>query len=131
MLSASTGHGGRTVADIDLATLLFFAGLATAGWGLVVSVFRGQWRRSWWLFLGGNLLCAGSDIAVRAWPTLAANAATAVFFAWLLWRGRRRKRAPRACGAKSLARVTALARKARETARPRPVRRLVPQGLNR
>ena len=54
-----------------------------------------------------------------------ANAGLAIFLWWR--RGRRRKRAPRAYGAKSRALVAALARKAREAAIPRPVLRPVPE----
>jgi hypothetical protein len=113
----------------DLASVLAGVGCAVAGCGLIPS-FRGQLRRSWWLFLAGNAVCAVSNLVTRSWPFAAVNVATVLVFAWLLWRRRRRKRAPRAYGAKSRARLAALARKAREAARPRPVRRLAPQGLS-
>jgi membrane protein implicated in regulation of membrane protease activity len=53
----------------------------------------------------------------------------ALLFAWDWWRKRkRRKRSPKALGAKSRALIAALVRKAREAARPRPVLRPQPGG---
>lgn len=113
----------------DLAFALSWAGYGAACCGLIPA-FRGQLRMSRWLFLAANAAWAVSDLVTRSWVAAALSAAAAVFFAWLLWRGRRRKRALRSFGAKSRARVAALTRKAREAARPRPVRRLAPQGLS-
>ena len=61
------------------------------------------------------------------WPENAIGAVQVAVGAWLWLRGRRkRRRAPRAYGAKSRALVAALVAKAREAARPRPVFRPVP-----
>lgn len=109
--------------------LLSFAEFAVMCCGLAATL-RGRRRLSLWLYLAGGVTGAASDLATGAWLLLAGNVVIAVAAAWMLWRGRRRKRAPRAYGAKSRTRVAALARKAREAARPRPVRRLAPQGLN-
>jgi len=79
--------------------------------------------------MGCGLYAVGAFME-RHWGTAAMNAAVAVFVMWDLWRRhrRRRDRAPRTYGAKSRARVAALARKAREAFRPRPVLRPVPGG---
>ena len=73
--------------------------------------------------VGGVYLLAEGEHPV--WTVIAgANAGLA---AYLWWRKRkRRKRAPRAYGAKSRALVQALVRRAREQARPRPVLRPLP-----
>ncbi len=60
-----------------------------------------------------------------AWAVVAAGNALLAIYLWRR-RGRRRKRAPRAYGAKSRALVTTLIRRARERARPRPVLRPQP-----
>jgi hypothetical protein len=78
--------------------------------------------------------CAGvSEAAGFAiagdWQAAGAGAAQAAIGAWL-WRRGRRRRAPRAWGAKSRALAARLAAKAREAARPRPVLRPVPGGLS-
>jgi hypothetical protein len=65
-----------------------------------------------------------------AWAP-ACTSLSVVLAAWRLWRNRRKRdRAPRAFGAKSRARVAALVRKARETAKPRPALRPVPGGVS-
>jgi hypothetical protein len=81
------------------------------GWiGAAVSGgFGFAWDRQWLWFL---LAAANAGVAIVLW--------------WLS--RRRRKRAPRAYGAKSAALVAALVAKAREAARPRPVPRLGPAG---
>ena len=79
--------------------------------------------------VGCGLYAAGAFLA-RNWAGCAFDAAVAAFLAWDLWRRHRRqvRRALGLAGAKSRARVAALARKAREAARPRPVLRPVPGG---
>lgn len=110
--------------------LLAAVGFAVVCCGLAATLRR-RLRPALWLYLAGNgIVAAGAALDGRAfWPVAAGNIAVAGLAAWMLWRSRRRrKRAPRAYGAKSRARVAALVRKTREAARPRPVRRLVPQG---
>ena len=78
---------------------------------------------------GLGLAAVGAFMA-RYWASCALDAAVAAFLIWDLWRRHRRqvRRALGLAGAKSRARVAALARKAREAARPRPVLRPVPGG---
>jgi hypothetical protein len=65
----------------------------------------------------------------RQWLVMAAALAGTAIAAILWWLSRRRrKRAPRAYGAKSRALLAALVRRAREAAVPRPVLRPVPEG---
>ena len=112
----------------DLFLLLSAAEVAVMCCGLAATLRRRP-RLGLWLYLAGAVTGAAGAVAGRAWPLAAADAVLAAAVAWALWRYRpRRERAPRAYGAKSRARVAALARKAREAARPRPVRRLAPQG---
>jgi hypothetical protein len=112
--------------------LLACAGGAMVACGLA-AVLRRQPKGGLLLFAAGNgTLAVWGMISGRAeWPVAAANLTVAVIAAWWWWWGRfrrRRQRAPRAYGAKSRARIAALTRRARETARPRPVRRPAPQG---
>jgi hypothetical protein len=86
------------------------------------------------LLIAGNLLI-GAGFAMQGNIYGAANFAVAAFVAWSMWRRwkrrwkrRRRDRAPKAVGAKSRALIAALARKVRESARPRPVLRPAPGG---
>jgi len=80
--------------------------LNAAVWDVVIDVIDAQW------------LCAAVSVA---------SAGIALAIWW--WRKRKdRKRALKAYGAKSRARLVALVRKARESARPRPVLRPVPGG---
>jgi hypothetical protein len=93
----------------------------------------GRWSRRVDLFLFLMLANAGfaiTDAVAGSWRPAALNGGLALLLAWDLWRRRRnRKRAPRAYGAKSRARLAALARKAREATRPRPVLRPAPGGV--
>lgn len=58
------------------------------------------------------------------------SAFAALMFAWDWWRRRkRRKRSPKALGAKSRALIAALVRKVRENAKPRPLLRPLPGGV--
>jgi hypothetical protein len=103
-------------------------GLLLVGAGLGASL-RQQMRPGLWLSLAGCVILLAGAVTGRAWPLAAADLLAAAVNAWLLWRNRRRrKRAPRAYGAKSAALLAALTRKARDAARPRPVPRLAPQG---
>lgn len=82
-------------------------------------------------FYAGWLFSALSAVigmaAERQWFYAAIAAANALLAVFLWWRHRhRRKRAPRAYGAKSRALVQSLVRRARGHARPRPVLRPLP-----
>jgi heme/copper-type cytochrome/quinol oxidase subunit 2 len=109
-----------------LFLLMSLIGLTAVGCGLTATLRR-QARRGLWLYLAANGTTAAGALIDRAWLIAAANLAVAAVTAWMLWRWRR-KRASRAYGAKSRARIAALARKTREAAQPRPIRRLAPQG---
>lgn len=108
--------------------------LACAGFAMVLcgtaATLGGRPRAALRLFAAGNGTIGLIALVARWWwPVGAANLAVAIVAAWMLWRWRdRRRRAPRAYGAKSWARITALTRKARETSRPRPAGRPAPQG---
>jgi hypothetical protein len=88
--------------------------------------------RTWNFYSGWIGSAAGGAIgwAVSgAWGLMAldiANICLAVFLWWLS--RRRRKRAPRAYGAKSRALVAAVVARMRETLKPRPILRPVPGG---
>jgi len=110
-----------------LFLLLSITGTALVCCGLAAT-FRKRLRPGLQLNLAGGVLLAAGAAVGRAWPLLAADIVLIIVIAWLLRHTRRRKRALRAYGAKSRARVAALVRKAREAARPRPARRLAPQG---
>ena len=111
-----------------ISLLVTGAGLAVVCCGLA-AVLRRRWRLGLRLFVAGNGTTAAGAVIGGSRPLAAVNAAVACAAAFALWWFRRRgERAPRFYGAKSWARVTALARKAREAARPRPVRRPAPQG---
>jgi hypothetical protein len=60
--------------------------------------------------------------AVSTWLSLTMAVINALG-AWFWWKRRKRRRAPRTLGAKSRARLAALVNRAREAARPSPVRR--------
>jgi hypothetical protein len=80
-----------------------------------------------WALLG--CVCAVIDFATSAWLLGLASAGSGLIGAFLWWRDRRRrKRAPRAYGAKSAALLAALVAKARAAAKPRTVLRPVPGG---
>jgi hypothetical protein len=111
-------------------TWLLLSGFVLDVCGIIAAI-TGKEQRAWGLLLAGNALGAVAQFDRHSWLLCAANAVCAVVCAWKLWRGRRRrKRAPRAYGAKSRALIARLVRKAREAARRRPVLRPVPQGLN-
>ncbi|HXJ24450.1 MAG TPA: hypothetical protein VNH17_02060 [Streptosporangiaceae bacterium] len=97
----------------------------------LAAVFKMAWR-SYNFYFGWLCGCLGGAIGFASgggWPWMAADLANAGLAAVLWWLSRRRrKRAPRAYGAKSRALVEALVRRAREAARPRPVLRPVPGG---
>jgi len=114
-------------------TGILFLLLSAAGFTAVLcgaaAELRGRVRRGLRLFVAGNGTLAVGAIVGRDWPLAVGNLAVAVVAALLLWHLRRRKRrASRAYGAKSWARIVVLTRKARDATRPRPVRRLQPQG---
>jgi type VI protein secretion system component VasK len=89
---------------------------------------RGLFLAGW---LSGSAWQIGSSAWFRQWDMLAGSAASLLLCAAVWWwNRRRRKRAPRAYGAKSRARVAALARKAREAAKPRLALRPVPGGAS-
>lgn len=99
-------------------------------WAFVwVAVSRAPFARA--LALAMAWMSAGLGVvlafAAGPWPGVVIGVAHVAIGAWL-WRrgGRRRRRAPRAYGAKSRALVAALAAKARRAAAPRPVLRPVP-----
>lgn len=76
--------------------------------------------------LGGML---GSLLPPLALVQSASNGASLLLAVFLWWLSRRRrKRAPKAMGAKARALIAAMVRKARESAKPRPVLRPVPGG---
>jgi len=89
-------------------------------------LFGVLWHGAW------AIVCAalfGLDVATRDWgwvPVMAFGAMLNAWHCWRYWNRRKRKRAPALAGAKSRARVAALVRKVRETARPRKVLRPVP-----
>jgi hypothetical protein len=81
------------------------------------------------LFAIADLLLAAAFALMRLWPLAAFFALLGIVLAVNWWRKRkRRKRSPKAMGAKSRALLAALVRKAREAARPRPVLRPLPGG---
>ena len=78
----------------------------------------------WWMVAAVPQLLI--DAVSGNWLPSACAVVNAGIGAWLWWRNRRRRdRAPRTYGAKSRARVAALARKAKQAARPSPVLRPV------
>ncbi len=88
--------------------------------------FRGRVYVMWAFAAAWNI---GVDLYTAQWLPMACSGANLTLAVWLYWRHRRKRdRAPRAYGFKSRARIAALAAKAREAARPRPVLRPVPQG---
>jgi hypothetical protein len=115
--------------SIDLIYALAWPPAWVFGWVAVSRVFR---VGPSWPVLGEAWVSGGLGVVLASagggrWPEIAVGAAQVAIGAWLWWRGRRgRRRVPRAYGAKSRALVAALAAKAREAARPRPVRRPVP-----
>ncbi len=108
--------------------------LLPPGWAYVITRYMPPRRRvpslpffvRWCSGAGGFLL---ATLITRNWIGVTCGGASLAVAAtaWLWWH-RRRDRAPRAYGAKSRARIAALAAKAREVLRLRPVLRPVPQG---
>ena len=88
-------------------------------------------RRTWFYLMWASSAGVTAVIGLAAGQWLGAGIATvSLAVALILWwlSRRRRKRAPRAYGAKSAALVADLVRRAREAARPRPVLRPAPGG---
>lgn len=97
------------------------AGLLT-GAGFQRRVFYIAWA-------GSSLLDVALFLALRQWLEAAWAALSLLAALYLWWRGRKDlRRITRLAGAKSRALLAALARKAREAARPRPVLRPAPGG---
>jgi len=80
------------------------------------------------LAVTGYMAAVVANIIWRQWVAAIAAAVVLAVILLILWRTRRRRRAPRAYGYKARALIAALARKAREAARPRPALRPVPGG---
>ena len=79
------------------------------------------------LTAGGISTLLANSVGSR-WRDALIGAAWAVIgMVWLWWRRHKRKRAPRAYGAKTRALLARLVKKSREAAQPRPVLRPVPQ----
>ena len=81
----------------------------------------------WW---GGSAGPMVANMVAGSWGYADWNATSlgVGIAAWLLWRHRKRDRAPRAYGAKSRALIAALVTKVREAAKPRSVLRPAPGG---
>lgn len=118
---------------------IVFAAAGPPAFALVISPAltrraRGAW---WWRpmprgadwALGAASWCTGFVIG-GDWTPAAISAAHVAFGLWLWWRDRRkgRRNAVGIAGYKAKAILAALARKARETAWPRPVLRPAPGG---
>lgn len=73
-----------------------------------------------------SLLYGATALLFGSWPFTLGFLILAAYFASRWWRRRKRKRSPRALGAKSKAQLAALVRKTREAGRPGPVLRPVP-----
>ena len=73
-----------------------------------------------------NALCAADELLTAFWIALPINGTLAVICAWLWYRNRRKRHVLRALGAKSKARIGAMARKVREAGQPHPAPRPVP-----
>lgn len=87
------------------------------------------WWHGTWAVVCGSL--AVLDVLGGRWGWAAVQSAAAVFSAWSWWkdrRNRRRRRALALLGAKSRAVRDAMVARVRESGRPRPVLRPVPQG---
>jgi membrane protein implicated in regulation of membrane protease activity len=114
---------------LGLALPWFYTGIE---W-LIARAFPGRWW-SRWIGLGGALTAAAiSSVIVlsagRLWYGAGTAGVTAVAAAVIWWhRRKKRRRAAALLGAKSRALRDALVRRARQSARPRPVLRPVPGG---
>ena len=80
------------------------------------------------LITAGNLAIAIGALAERDWIWATTSVALAALTGWDWWHRNRRKSA-RATGAKARARLAALVRALRESLRPRPALRPVPEGV--
>jgi hypothetical protein len=111
---------------VNIVTVTVLPPASSWVWGRVRRRYRARFYQGWI----GAAVGGGVTWAIQGqwlWAAIdMANVGVAVVLWWLS--RRRRKRAPRAYGAKSRALVAALVRKARENARPRPVPRLGPAG---
>lgn len=106
-----------------------------AGNSLVISVPAAIFRRvmpGWDAWAAAFAVTSAVEAFLRWSPAAAADTATALFCTWMWYRRRRRgrKRAGGLAGAKSRARVARIAGRMRETLRPRPSLRPVPQGAS-
>lgn len=105
---------------------------ALAGAALLIT-FRHSRIIGWMGATLGVCGLAGMDVAAvlrHNWFLTAYYTAWLLYLAWFWWRKRRNhRRAPRAYGTKSRARLAALVATLRERARPRPVLRPVPGGV--
>jgi len=118
-----------------VGTSLGFAMLACYA-GALACQLRGRRQLGRWLtdladwpLIGMEACYATSSALQGQWGAAVFFAAIAALAAWSRWRKRRKRdRAPRMYGYKARAALTALVRKARETAQPRPVLRPAPQG---
>jgi O-antigen/teichoic acid export membrane protein len=125
------------VSDLEAVAQMAGAVLNAVG---IACFFLGTARRSedlgqamHLLYAAGMGLWSAAWLMAGDWGLAALYGVIAVANAWSWWYGRRkrrkrRKRSVRAMGAKSLALLAELCRKARESARPRPMLRPVPGG---
>lgn len=111
-----------------LSALLLGTGLVTI---ITAALMRHQWRDDMvdLCFGAGNIAIGAGNFLIHNWVFAGISCAVGIWCLIDWWRDRRkRKRALRAYGAKSLALVAGLVRRAREAARPRPVLRHAPGG---
>lgn len=121
---STTEIAARVVGDV-----IGFAGLV----GVFVFAFlylrapEGGDRRRQYALLAA--VCAAvnafAGLLEHNWFTVACGTVTAAIWLALWWRNRKSRRSPLSLGAKSRARIAAIVRKARENARPSPVRKPV------
>jgi hypothetical protein len=109
-----------TAADTITAAVLSCAGCVFVTMSL---------RRHNWGHAGLPLLLAG-NLLVRLWPGVTVVAALSLADVLTHWRRRKRKRAAKAVGAKSRARIAGLVGTMRERVRRRPVLRPAPGGAS-
>lgn len=132
---AASGRVNSEVAGIMIVSLVIaavwgpFIGLGLP-WILARRRRHPVWPNYWlWLLIeaGG---AAADLLPPQQWPVLAIHMTSGAVAAYLWWRSRRsrRKRAPRAYGAKSRARIAQLAAGMRDAQRPRRVWQPQPGG---